>query len=145
MVMLMDENFMKIAIEEAKIAYKNDEIPVGCAIFCDGMLISKAHNCREVTNNSIMHAEIVAISDACKKLCSWRLNNCTLYVTLEPCMMCMGAIIESRIKKVYFGTKNNSEQMYDIRRINKLVNLYFVDDTECSKILSDFFANKRKK
>ena len=143
--MLMDENFMKIAIEEAKIAYKNDEIPVGCAIFCDGILISKAHNCREVTNNSIMHAEIVAISDACKKLCSWRLNNCTLYVTLEPCMMCMGAIIESRIKKVYFGTKNNSEQMYDKIRVKSFVNLIFVNSGSCSKILSDFFVNKRKK
>ena len=145
MVMLMDENFMKIAIEEAKIAYKNDEIPGGCAIFCDGMLISKAHNCREVTNNSIMHAEIVAISDACKKLCSWRLNNCTLYVTLEPCMMCMGAIIESRIKKVYFGTKNNSEQMYDKDMIKNTVDVELIENCECSKLLSDFFKNKRKK
>ena len=67
MVMLMDENFMKIAIEEAKIAYKNDEIPVGCAIFCDGMLISKAHNCREVTNNSIMHAEIEIGRASCRE------------------------------------------------------------------------------
>lgn len=141
----MNESFMRIAIEEARIAYKNDEIPVGCAIFYNGKLVSKAHNCREKTNNSIMHAEIVAISDACEKLCSWRLNNCVLYVTLEPCMMCMGAIIESRIKKVYFGTKNNSEQMYDANAIKKAVNAEFVDNKECSKLLSDFFKNKRKK
>lgn len=145
MVMLMNEDFMKIAIGEAKIAYKNDEIPVGCAIFCNGRLISKAHNCREMANNSIMHAEIVAISDACEKLCSWRLNNCILYVTLEPCMMCMGAIVESRIKKVYFGTKNNNEQMYDKSIIKKMIDIELIENSECSKLLSDFFKNKRKK
>ena len=145
MVMLMDENFMKIAIEEAKIAYKNDEIPVGCAIFCDGMLISKAHNCREVTNNSIMHAEIVAISDACEKLCSWRLNNCTLYVTLEPCMMCIGAIMESRIKNIYYGTIRQSIQMYNKTTVEPYVSLNYIKSNKCSEILSDFFKKKRKK
>ena len=145
MVMLMDENFMKIAIEEAKIAYKNDEIPVGCAIFCDGMLISKAHNCREVTNNSIMHAEIVAISDACEKLCSWRLNNCTLYVTLEPCMMCMGAIIESRIKEVYYGAAFNGVQIYNKNCIKSAISIKNIQNDECSKMLSSFFEKKRKK
>ena len=145
MVMLMDENFMKIAIEEAKIAYKNDEIPVGCAIFCDGMLISKAHNCREVTNNSIMHAEIVAISDACEKLCSWRLNNCTLYVTLEPCMMCIGAIMESRIKNIYYGTIRQGVQMYNKSTVEPYVSLNYIKSNKCSEILSDFFKKKRKK
>ena len=145
MVMLMDENFMKIAIEEAKIAYKNDEIPVGCAIFCDGMLISKAHNCREVTNNSIMHAEIVAISDACEKLCSWRLNNCTLYVTLEPCMMCIGAIMESRIKNIYYGTIRQGVQMYNKTTVEPYVSLNYIKSDKCSEILSDFFKKKRKK
>ena len=133
MVMLMDENFMKIAIEEAKIAYKNDEIPVGCAIFCDGMLISKAHNCREVTNNSIMHAEIVAISDACEKLCSWRLNNCTLYVTLEPCMMCIGAIMESRIKNIYYGTIRQGVQMYNKTTVEPYVSLNYIKSDKCSE------------
>ena len=145
MVMLMDENFMKIAIEEAKIAYKNDEIPVGCAIFCDGMLISKAHNCREVTNNSIMHAEIVAISDACEKLCSWRLNNCNLYVTLEPCMMCIGAIMESRIKNIYYGTIRQGVQMYNKTTVEPYVSLNYIKSNKCSEILSDFFKKKRKK
>lgn len=145
MVMLMNKEFMITAIEEAKKAYENDEIPVGCAIFCNDTLISKAHNCREKTNNSIMHAEIIAISAACEKLSSWRLNDCILYVTLEPCMMCMGAIIESRIKKVYFGTKNNSEQMYDRAIVNSAVDIELFENSECSKLLSDFFKNKRKK
>ena len=92
-----------------------------------------------------MHAEIIAIDKACKKLGSWRLDNCDIYVTLEPCMMCMGAIIESRIRNVYYGTKNKNEQMYVFNMVDRFVNLYNVNDADCSKILSDFFINKRKK
>lgn len=145
MFMKIENNFMKVAVDEAKKALKIGEIPVGCAIFQNDVLISSAHNYRESKNNSILHAEIIAISDACEKLGSWRLNDCVMYVTLEPCMMCMGAIVESRIKKVYFGAYNNSEQMYDKNKISKLVDCNLLENNECANLLSDFFKNKRKK
>lgn len=145
MFMKIENNFMKVAVNEAKKALKIGEIPVGCAVFQNGVLISSAHNYRESKNNSILHAEIIAISDACEKLGSWRLNDCVMYVTLEPCMMCMGAIVESRIKKVYFGAYNNNEQMYDKNKISKLVDCNLLENNECANLLSDFFKNKRKK
>ena len=140
----MKNNFMKIALQEAEIGFDNQEIPVGCVVVKDGVVLSSSHNRKEDSKNAIMHAEIIAIEEACHMLNSWRLDECELYVTLEPCMMCMGAILESRIKKVYFGAKNNSEQMYDFDRISKYVDMYNLKDSECSKILSDFFKNKRK-
>lgn len=139
------KKYLDMAFIEAKKAFDLDEIPVGCVIVHKNEVIACGHNEKESKNSAIRHAEMVAIDIACGKLNSWRLDECELYVTLEPCMMCMGAIVESRIKNVYFGAKNNSKQMYDYKRASKLVNLYFLDDTDCSKILSDFFANKRKK
>ena len=141
----MNEYFMKMAYCEAKKAYKNDEIPVGCVIICENEIVACGYNKKERKNNALMHAEIIAIDKACKKLGSWRLDNCDIYVTLEPCMMCMGAIIESRIRNVYYGAKNKNEQMYVLNMIDRFVNLYNVNDADCSKILSDFFINKRKK
>ena len=141
----MNEYFMKMAYCEAKKAYKNDEIPVGCVIVCENEIVACGCNKKERKNNALMHAEIIAIDKACKKLGSWRLDNCDIYVTLEPCMMCMGAIIESRIRNVYYGAKNKNEQMYVLNMIDRFVNLYNVNDADCSKILSDFFINKRKK
>ena len=141
----MKEYFMKKAYCEAKKAYKNDEIPVGCVIVCENEIVACGYNKKERKNNALMHAEIIAIDKACKKLGSWRLDNCDIYVTLEPCMMCMGAIIESRIRNVYYGTKSKNEQMYAFNMIDRFVNLYNVNDADCSKILSDFFINKRKK
>ena len=98
---------MKMALLEAKKAYCEDEIPVGCVIVHKNEIIACGYNEKESKNSAIRHAEIVAIEAACGKLGSWRLDECDLYVTLEPCMMCLGAIIEARIKNVYFGTKNN--------------------------------------
>ena len=141
----MKEYFMKMAYCEAKKAYKNDEIPVGCVIVCENEIVACGYNKKERKNNALMHAEIIAIDKACKKLGSWRLDNCDIYVTLEPCMMCMGAIIESRIRNVYYGTKSKNEQMYVFNMVDRFVNLYNVNDADCSKILSDFFINKRKK
>lgn len=141
----MNEYFMKMAYCEAKKAYKNDEIPVGCVIVCENEIVACGYNKKERKNNALMHAEIIAIDKACKKLGSWRLDNCDIYVTLEPCMMCMGAIIESRIRNVYYGTKSKNEQMYVFNLVDRFVNLYNVNDADCSKILSDFFINKRKK
>ena len=101
---MTDVDKLEVAFEQAKIAYKLDEIPVGCAIFRGDELIACGYNEKERENDAIKHAEIVAISRACRKLGSWRLDDCSLYVTLEPCMMCIGAIMESRIKNIYYGT-----------------------------------------
>lgn len=141
----MEEKYLKMALLEAKKAYKRDEIPVGCVILKGNRVIAKGYNRKENKKNCLMHAEIIAINKACGKLNSWRLDDCVMYVTLEPCMMCMGAIIESRIKTVYYGTKNNNEQMYDINKISRNIDIYNVEDVDCSKILSDFFKKKRKK
>lgn len=141
----MNEDRLLMALKEAKKAYELDEIPVGCVIFRENEIVGCGYNKRESESNAILHAEIVAIDEACGKLGTWRLDECCLYVTLKPCMMCMGAIIESRIKKVYYGTENNNEQMYDFDKISRLVNLYNLENMECSEILSDFFKKKRKK
>lgn len=140
----MNEIFMVEALKEAKKSYQIDEIPVGCVIVYKDKIIARGHNCKESKNNSTMHAELIAIDKACKKLKSWRLDDCILYTTLEPCLMCIGAIIESRIKVVYFGTKSYSKQMYANKKLNKLL-LYNMENLECSYILSEFFRNKRKK
>ena len=95
---------MKEALKEAQKAYNKEEIPVGAVIVKDGKIIARAHNLRESKHSSIAHAEILAIEKANKKLGAWRLENTEMYITLEPCMMCMGAIINSRIKKIYVGT-----------------------------------------
>jgi tRNA(adenine34) deaminase len=103
----MEESFMKEALKEAKKAYNKLEVPVGAVIVKDGKIIARAHNVKEEKNDTTKHAEIIAISKASKKLKSWRLIDCEMYVTLEPCSMCAGALINSRIKKVYIGTMDN--------------------------------------
>ena len=100
----MKEKFMKQAIKEAKKAEEKLEVPIGVVIVKDNKIIARAHNLRETKKNAIAHAEILAVQKACKKLDAWRLNNCEMYVTLEPCPMCAVAILNSRIKKVYIGT-----------------------------------------
>ena len=99
-----NEKFMREALKEARKAYEKDEIPVGAIIVKDGKIISRAYNSRESSKNAIAHAEVLAIKKACKKLDAWRLLDCEMYVTLEPCPMCAGAIINSRISKIYIGT-----------------------------------------
>ena len=101
-----DEFFMKQAIKEAIKASLIDEIPVGCVIVKDNKIIARGYNKRETNNNSLAHAEIIAIDKACKKLNSWRLDDCKMYITLEPCIMCSGAIIQSRIKELVYGAKD---------------------------------------
>ena len=98
---------MKEAYKEAKKAYKKLEVPVGAVVVKDGKIIARAHNLRENKNSSLAHAEILCIEKACKKLNSWRLDGAEMYVTLEPCSMCAGAIIQSRIKNVYIGAKDS--------------------------------------
>ena len=141
----MNEERLLMALEEAKKAYELDETPVGCVIFRGNELVGCGYNKKESESNATMHAEMIAINVACGKLGSWRLDDCYLYVTLKPCMMCMGAILESRINKVYYGAENNSEQMYDLNKISRFVDLYNLENRECSEILTDFFKKKRKK
>ncbi len=100
----MNNRFMKEALKEAKKAYGKDEVPVGAVIVKDGKVIASAYNQKETKCDTTRHAEITVIQKASKKLNSWRLNDCEMYLTLEPCLMCAGAIIQSRIKKVYYGT-----------------------------------------
>ena len=146
------ESYMEIALEQAKISLKKNEVPIGAVIIKDGKIIAKGHNIREKKKNALLHAEIVAINKACKKLKDWRLENCEIYVTLEPCPMCAGAIANARIKKVVFGAKektsndNLCEKILTSTRLNHKCE--YIQDSNyeeaCSKILTDFFKNKRK-
>ena len=144
--------FMQEAIKEAKKASKMGEVPVGCVIVKDNKIISRGYNLREKTQNATMHAEIVAINEACKVLNSWRLNDCDLYVTLEPCAMCAGAIILSRINKVFFGASDpkfgsvvSITNLFDIKKYNHSVKYEGgLLQEECTKLLTDFFKMLRK-
>ena len=149
----MKEKFMKEALKEAKKAYDKDEIPVGAVIVKDNKIIARAHNLKEGKNNAICHAEILAIQKACKKLGSWRLLDCEMYVTLEPCSMCAGALINSRIKKIYIGTSDEKtgacgsklNLLKDFKfNHNVEIEQYILKD-ECEKILKDFFKNLRER
>lgn len=154
--MLDKEFFMKEALKEAKKAYKKEEIPVGAVIVKDGKIIARGHNLKESKHSSISHAEILAIEKANKKLGAWRLEECEMYITLEPCMMCMGAIINSRIKKIYVGTLDPKtgacESVINIEnyKFNHAVKIETgILKEECEYILKDFFkmlrAKKRRK
>lgn len=148
----MNELYMKLAIKEAIKARDKDEVPIGAVIVKDGIVISKAHNLREKKQQATAHAEILAIEKACKKLGSWRLENCTLYVTLEPCAMCTGATILSRIDHVVFGASDpkggcikSCIEMYKQQGFNHYPTYESgILEEECSKLLSDFFKEKRK-
>lgn len=143
------ENFMQLALREANKAFKRGEVPIGAVVVRDGKVVSKAFNNREKTKCAINHAEILAIKKACKKLGDWRLENCEIYVTLEPCLMCYGAILNSRIKKLVFGAKDNKSLSKDIliSKNNSLNHNLEVEsgvlEEECSKILKKFFLNAR--
>lgn len=150
--MKQEVNFMEIALDEAFKAYKKGEVPIGACIVKNGKLISKAHNTREKSKNALKHAEIIAIDKACKKLRDWRLNGCELYVTLKPCPMCAGAIVNARIDKVYYGADetnandNLCEQIFSSERLNHKTELIKMEEysTQCSNILTKFFKNRRK-
>ncbi len=137
----MNEYYMNIAIKEAKKALKHDEVPIGAVIVKNNKIISKAFNKRETKKNIINHAEILAISKACKKLKNWRLNDCTIYVTMEPCMMCSGAIEQARINKVVYGIDN--EKYGYIKNIKCAQIVSHVCESECKNIVQNFFKKKR--
>ena len=146
------EYYMREALKEARKAYKELEIPVGCVIVKDDKIIARAHNQKEVKNDTTRHAEITAIQKASKKLKAWRLEDCDMYVTLEPCSMCAGAMIQARIRKVYIGTMDEKTgscgsvlNLLDDYKFNHHVESEKgVIKEECEKILKDFFANLRK-
>lgn len=147
----MEEKFMLEALKEAKKAYKKEEIPVGAVIVKDGKIIARAHNLKETKHMATAHAEILAIEKANKKVGEWRLLDCDMYVTLEPCTMCMGAIILSRIKNLYIGTKDPKTgacgSFVDLSRYkyNHTVNIFEgILKDKCEYILKDFFKNLRK-
>ena len=142
----MNEKYMKIALKEAQKAYKKGEVPVGAVIIKDNKVIAKAYNQKENKQNAVMHAEILAINKACKKIKTWHLENCILYTTLEPCMMCSGAIIQSRINEIYYATKNeNFGASNYIKKYNKKIKIYSgILEKESIEILKKFFKEKRK-
>ena len=138
----MNKEFMKIAFKEAEKAFRKGNTPVGCVITFNNKIIAKAYNKKNSLNNAIYHAEIIAIRKACKKIRSWRLNHCSMYVTLEPCQMCMGAIVEARIKNVYYLLNSEYNSAFEGQK-NKITVAKFTEDFEYPKLLSDFFKSKR--
>ncbi|SFE41500.1 tRNA(adenine34) deaminase [Thermoanaerobacter thermohydrosulfuricus] len=147
----MINRFMEAAILEAKKSYQLGEVPVGAVIVKDGQIIGKGFNQKESSNDATAHAEILAIKEACKTLDSWRLDDCSMYVTLEPCPMCAGAILESRIKRVYIGAESErtgaAGTVVDILNNSYLgskTEVYFgIMEEECKTLLKDFFENLR--
>lgn len=146
------EKFMKKALNEAKKAYAKNETPIGAVIVKDGKVIARAHNLRETKKNALCHAEILAINKACKKLGGWRLFECDMYVTLEPCLMCAGAIVQSRIRNLYFGAYDPKGgavgSLIDIPSLQgvtqKVNTVGGILEEECSGLLKDFFKELRK-
>lgn len=151
MISNKDEYFMKEALKCAKKAALIGEAPIGAVIVRDGVIIARGYNRREIDKNALKHAEITAIDRACKKLGGWRLPRCTMYVTLEPCPMCAGAIINSRIERIVFGTYDKKAgsvesvvKMFDLPYNHKPEYKGGILEGECSGILTDFFSNLRK-
>ena len=148
----MEEKFMKEALKEAKKAYNKLEVPVGAVIVKDGKIIARGYNQKETKTDTTKHAEIIAIQKASKKLNAWRLTGCEMYVTLEPCSMCAGALIQSRISKVYIGTMDYKtgacgsvlNLLKDYEFNHKVEMEKDILQEDCEKILKDFFKELRK-
>ena len=147
-----DEKMMRLAIEQAKKAREIDEVPIGAVVVKDGQVVGEGFNRRETGKNALYHAELIAIDDACRRLGGWRLWQCELYVTLEPCPMCAGAVINSRLKKVVYGCRD--PKAGSVASVTDLFSLPYnhkpeyyggVLDEECSSLLTDFFRSLRRK
>ncbi len=149
--MTIDEKYMKAALQQAKKAYQIGEVPIGCVIVYQDRIIARGYNRRNTDKNTLSHAEMTAINRASKKMGDWRLEGCTMYVTLEPCQMCAGAAVQSRIDKVVIGSMSpkagcagsvlNILQMEEFNHQVEIVS--GVLEEECGKILSDFFVDLR--
>ena len=135
----MEKKYIELVLKEAKKAYNSGEVPVGAVIIKNNKIIAKAHNMVEKKKNSIMHAEIVAITKASKKIRNWRLNNCDMYVSLEPCDMCKAAILLSRINKVYYLVKKDKNI-----NINKNKFIYLSNyEKKSLNLIQEFYKNRR--
>ena len=151
--MTKDEKYMSVALKEAQKAVILDEVPVGAIIVKDDKIIARVHNLREKSNDPTSHAEINAIRKACKKLNSWRLEDCTIYVTVEPCSMCAGALLQCRIGRIVYGTLDpkggaieSSLELFKAKNINHHPQIEGgVLKEECSSIISSYFKSKRNK
>ena len=151
--MTEQEKFMREAIRQAKKAYLLDEVPIGCVIVHDGKIIARGYNRRNTDKNTLSHAEITAIKKASKKLGDWRLEECTMYVTLEPCQMCAGALVQSRIDEVVIGSMNPKAgcagsvlNLLEVDGFNHKVKITRgILEEECSTMLSEFFRELREK
>ncbi len=146
------EKYMNMALEQAHIAYDKGEVPIGCVIVYNDEIIGRGANLRVTKGNVLAHAEIIAINEACSFIGDWRLEDCTLFVTVEPCPMCAGAILQSRIKEVVFGARNPKAgcagSIYNVlqdSRFNHYVEITEgIMKEECSGIMKDFFKRFRK-
>ena len=151
--MTTDEKYMKEAIRQAKKAAAIGEVPIGCIIVYEDKIIGRGYNRRMVDHTVLAHAEILAMKKACKKMGDWRLEDCTMYVTLEPCQMCAGAIVQSRMKKVVIGSMNPKAgcagsvlNLLQMQQFNHQVEIEKgVLGEECSAMLSTFFKELRQK
>ena len=151
--MTQEEKYMKEAIRQAKKAYALDEVPLGCVIVQDGKIIARGYNRRNTDKNTLAHAELTAIRKASRKTGDWRLEDCTMYVTLEPCQMCAGAIVQSRMKKVVIASMNPKAgcagsvlNLLQMAAFNHQVEIERgLLEEECSKMLSQFFRELRER
>ena len=151
--MTQQEKYMKAAIREARKAYKLNEVPIGCVIVQNDKIIARGYNRRNSDKNTLAHAELAAIKKASKKTGDWRLEDCTMYVTLEPCQMCAGAIVQSRLGKVVIGSMNPKAgcagsvlNLLQMKQFNHQVEIQTgVLQEECSAMLSEFFQELREK
>ncbi len=151
--MTREEKYMKEALKQAKKARDIEEVPIGCVIVYQDKIIGRGYNRRRIDKNTLSHAELNAIKKASKKLGDWRLDDCEMYVTLEPCQMCAGAIVQSRIKKVYIGCMNPKAgcagsilNLLQIEKFNHQVEIIKgILEDECSSIMKEFFKNLRIK
>ena len=151
--MTEDEKFMKAALKQAQKAYAIDEVPIGCVIVQNGHIIARGYNRRNIDKNTLAHAELSAIRKASKKTGDWRLEDCTMYVTLEPCQMCAGAIVQSRMKRVVIASMNAKAgcagsvlNLLQMQQFNHQVEItQGVLEDECSRMLSSFFRELRER
>lgn len=151
--MIREERFMKAAIAQAKKAYNINEVPIGCVIVYKDEIIARGYNRRVTDKNTLSHAELNAIKKASKRLGDWRLDDCEMYVTLEPCKMCAGAIVQARVKKVYIGCMNPKAgcagsivDMFSIKEFNHQVEKEIgILEKDCSQMLKNYFKELREK
>lgn len=149
---IQHEKFMDVAIKLARKAYENGDVPIGCVIVKDGKIIARGYNKRNLKKTTLAHAELLAIEQASKKLADWRLEDCTMYVTLEPCQMCAGAIVQARIPNVVIGCMNPKAgcagsilNLLDVKQFNHQVEIVKgIREEECSRMMKSFFLELRQ-